>query len=345
MARRAAQTPTARKATMTDVARLAGCSQATVSFVLNNAVGVKISEETRQKVIQAARSLKYGEASPIARAAMDGPESFGFVVDQMATSPETVNALEGARQASWEEGTVILAAQTMGIRSMEDSVVRSLSRGGVSGLVYMSIFTRRVTLPAILYDLDIPVVLLNCYSDDNQFPSVVPDDFEGGRRAAQALIARGRRRIATITGEPFMEASLDRLKGYRRALDEAGLPHDPELTLEGNWSPTSGYEATRRLLGHRDRPDAIFCQNDKMASGCYEAVREAGLAIGSDISIIGYDDDEICRHLRPLLSTIILPHREMGAWAVNALRRARPRKAGAYRPHRASVVYVERNSI
>ncbi|CAN7568113.1 LacI family DNA-binding transcriptional regulator [Rhizobium sp. LjRoot30] len=334
-----------RKATMTDVARAAGCSQATVSFVLNNAVGVKISEETRQKVIQAARALKYGEASPIERPAIDSPKSFGFVVDQMSTSPETVNALEGARQGSWEEGIVILTSQTMGIRSMEDSVIRMMGRSGVSGLIYMTIFTRQVSLPAILYELNIPVVLLNCYTDDNHFPSVVPNDFEGGRRATRELIARGRQRIATITGEPFMQASLDRLRGYRLALEEGGVVHDPSLTLEGNWSPTSGYEAARRLLARDVRPDAIFCQNDKMASGCFEAIREAGLIIGDDISVVGYDDDEICRHLRPQLSTIVLPHREMGAWAVNELRRGSMGKRGAYEPHFAPVTYVERNSL
>jgi LacI family transcriptional regulator len=334
-----------RKATMTDVARLAGCSQATVSFVLNNAVGVKISDETRQKVIQAARTLKYGETSPIARPAIDGPASFGFVVDQMATSPETVNALEGARQATWEDGIVILASQTMGIRSMEEAAIRSMKQAGVSGLVYMSIFTRRVTLPAVLYELDIPVVLLNCYADDNHFPSVIPNEIEGGRRATSELIERGRKRIACITGEPFMEASLNRLRGYRRALDEAGIEHEPSLVLEGNWSPTSGYEATQKLLSGDVRPDAIFCQNDKMASGCYEAVREAGLVVGRDISIMGYDDDELCRHLRPQLSTIVLPHREMASWAVNALRAGKRGKPGGYRPHHASVVLVERASI
>lgn len=345
MARQASAKRAGRKPTMTDVARLAGCSQATVSLVLNNAVGVKISDETRQKVIQAARSLKYGEASPIARPAIDGPVTFGFVVDQMATSPETVNALEGARQSSWQEGIVILASQTMGIRSMEEAAIKSMTRAGVSGLVYMSIFTRRVTLPSALYDLEIPVVLLNCYADDNHFPSVVPNEVEGGRRATLELISRGRRRIACITGEPFMEASLDRLRGYRLALEVAGIQHHPELVMEGNWSPTAGYEATQKLLGLDVRPDAIFCQNDKMASGCFEAIREAGLAVGQDISVVGYDDDELCRHLRPQLSTVVLPHREMGAWAVNALRAGKRGKAGAYKPHHASVVFVERASI
>jgi LacI family transcriptional regulator len=330
---------------MTDVAKAAGCSQATVSFVLNRATDIKISEEMRARVFEAARVLGYGSAAgqrqgiPPASAGC-----IGFVVDQLATSPESVNAIDGARQACWEDDVLILVAQTLGNAAMEERAIETMLRSGITGLIYMTIFTRRITLPQFLYDLPVPVVLSNCYSADHALPAIVPDELAGGRRATEELIGRGHRRIATITGEPWMDAAQDRLKGYRKALAEAGIPFDPDLVVEGNWSPSAGFDATQKFLSLPDRPTAIFCQNDKMASGCFNALREAGLAIPGDIAVIGYDDDELCRHLRPQLSTLVLPHRAMGGWAVERLKRmSRPVKQG-YPVTRMECRFIERGS-
>lgn len=116
-----------------------------------------------------------------------------------------------------------------------------------------------------------------------------------------------------------MDATRDRLAGHLGALKAAGIAHDPALVIEGDWSASAGYEATMKLLALKERPTAIFCQNDRMAIGCYEALKEAGLSIPDDMSVVGYDDEEISRHLHPQLSTVILPHRQMGQWAVKAL--------------------------
>ncbi|WP_320416519.1 MULTISPECIES: LacI family DNA-binding transcriptional regulator [unclassified Rhizobium] len=336
-----------RRVTMTDVARLAGCSQATVSFVLNNVTGVKISAETRGKVIEAARSLGYGAASLIHRPLLKNIRSgaIGFLCDQLATSPETVNAIEGARQACWEEGVTILVAQTMGNPEMEKKAVEKMLRSGIDGLIYMTIFTRQVTPPDFLYDLPVPIALLNCFSQDHAFPSVIPDETAGGFDATSALIRLGHRRIATIIGEPFMSAAQDRLKGYKKALAKANIAYDADLVAEGNWSPTSGFEATQRFLALKERPTAFFCQNDKMASGCYNALRDAGLRIPEDVSVIGYDDDELCRHVRPQLSTLILPHRAMGAWAIGQLETMMPRTAQTYPLTKMDCNLIERGSL
>ncbi|RYE74066.1 MAG: LacI family transcriptional regulator, partial [Hyphomicrobiales bacterium] len=96
---------------------------------------------------------------------------------------------------------------------------------------------------------------------------------------------------------------------------------------EGDWSASAGFDGTVKLLALEQRPTAIFCQNDRMAIGCYEALKEAGLSIPEDMSVVGYDDEEISRHLHPQLTTVILPHRQMGQWAVQALaasEKARP---------------------
>lgn len=335
---------TTKRVTMMDVAKEAGCSQATVSVALNNVTDIKISPELRTRVIEVARALGYGVSSPIRRAALEDLRGscIGFIVDQLATTPEAVNAIEGARHASWENNVTILVAQTQGRAEHERKAVAHLLRAGVQGIVYMSVFTRRVSLDQVFLDLPVPLVLLNCYTSENIFPSVVPDELAGGRVATTTLIAKGHRRIGTIVGESFMEAAQDRLEGYRQALVAAGIPYDDRLVSDGNWTPTSGYEAAQKLLALDEPPTAIFCQNDKMAMGCYNAAAEAGLKIPQDLSIIGYDDDELSRHLRPQLTTLELPHRPMGAWAIAQL--AKKAVQGRHRLHKVGCTLIERAS-
>lgn len=319
--RRNAAQDARRRVTMTDVARAAGCSQATVSLVLNGVTGIKLSQALRDRVNMVAAELGYvlppATSRPGAAATSGG--TIAFVVDQMATSPEAIVAIEGARQASWDDGNVVVAAQTLSDPQMEVRTLKALTGRGTIGVIYMAIFTRPVTVPPMLYDLDVPVVLLNCTSEDGAFAAVVPAEIKGGATATKHLIAQGHRRIATITGEPWMDAARDRLAGHLQALTAAGIEHDPDLVVEGDWSASAGFDATVKLLALEERPTAIFCQNDRMAIGCYEALKEAGLSIPEDMSVVGYDDEEISRHLHPQLTTVILPHRQMGQWAVKAL--------------------------
>lgn len=333
-----------KRVTMMDVAKVAGCSQATVSVVLNNVTDIKISPDLRARVLEVARSLGYGLSSPVWRGGLEDLRGscIGFVVDQLATTPEAVNAIEGARHASWDNDVTILVAQTQGRAEHERSAVARLLRAGAQGIVYMSIFTRRVSLDPALADLPVPLVLLNCYTDDNRFPSVVPDEKTGGRMATALLVRKGHTRIGTIVGEGFMEAAQDRLAGYREALADAGIAYDDRLVVEGNWTPTSGFEATQKLLSLAAPPTAIFCQNDKMAMGCFNAIGEARLSIPGDLSVVGYDDDELARHLRPQLTTLELPHRPMGAWAIAQL--AKEPAPGPHRIHKVGCTLIERSS-
>jgi LacI family transcriptional regulator len=202
---------------------------------------------------------------------------------------------------------------------MEPTAIETLLSLGVSSMIYMTIITRELQAHPMLYELDIPVVLLNCYTQDHAFASVIPSEIAGGQAATRHLIEQGHRRIGTIIGEMWMDAASSRLEGYRRALATADIPFDPNLVVQGDWSTTGGYEATRSLLTLKHPPTAIFCQNDRTALGCYDALREAGLVVPGDVSVVGYDDEEISRHLRPKLTTCVLPHRAMGRWAIEHL--------------------------
>jgi len=303
---------------MTDVAAAAGVSQTTVSLVLNDNRGARLSAETRQRVLDAAASLGYRLVKRgAARLPISDATAIGFVVNEMSTDPWCAIALDGAREKAWEHGLTVSAAVTRGDAEMEEAVLAQMTAQPLLGLIYGTIHTRRIVAPAALYR--IPTVLLNCYVSDRSLPSVVPGEVRGGHTATQRLILAGHRRIGCIEGEALMDASRDRQKGYRQALASADLPFDPELVRPGNWEPSAGYEQTRVLMGLAEPPTAIFCCNDMMALGCFEALKELGLRIPEDVAVVGYDNREIAQFTHPPLTTVLLPHFDMGALAAEQI--------------------------
>jgi LacI family transcriptional regulator len=302
---------------MIDVANEARVSQTTVSLVLNHADGARLSAETRERVVKAAARLGYqpgrhGAAPPTAAAV-----SLGFICDEISTDPWTAIGLDGVREKAWEHGYTVTTMVTRGDVEMERAALAQLAALPWAGLVYATINTRLVDQPPA--SLRTPTVLLNCHVANGALPSIVPGEVAGGHAATDVLLRAGHRRIGYINGEASMEASRHRLRGYRQALATADLPFDPELVRDGNWQPLSGYEATRALMSLAAPPSAIFCANDLMAVGCYEALRELGLRIPEDVAVMGYDDRELAQHLHPPLTTVLLPHFEMGSIAAEIL--------------------------
>ncbi len=307
----------AARITMKDVALKAGVSQSTVSFVLNGQEDMRISSETRKRVLDAVRALDYRP-----RSAGRPPKSIsnaviGLMFDEIATSPFASISIEGVQEEAWKHDILVEVVMTGGDPGYEAAVLRKWSADRVVGIVYGSILTRAVRPPDVLAKHR--AVLLNCYDPEGRFVSVVPAERRGGEVATEALIAAGHTKIAFISGEPWMEASDQRMEGYERALRKARIPVDPSLIVEGNFLPSGGRIATQKLMAASDRPTAIFCANDLMAVGCYEALKEMGVSVGKDVAVMGYDDQEIAQHLSPALSTVLLPHREMGQWCASRL--------------------------
>lgn len=333
-----------KRVTMTDVARAAGCSQSTVSVVLNNTPSIKISAETRGRVLAAIEELGYRQQkSRVAPAS--GNHQIAVIFDRIATSPEAVVSIDGAREAAWESGHIVCVFQTLNDAEMEPLTIRTALANGADAIIYATIMTRQVEPPPMLYKAGAPVILLNCYSNDHAFPTILPGEVAGGHRATDVLIAAGHRRIAHITGEMWMDAAKDRLAGHRHALATADIPFDPALVREGNWQASAGYEQTNALMDLPNPPTAIFCSNDRMAVGCYEALKERGLSIPGDVSVIGYDDEEIASHLTPQLTTLVLPHREMGRWAVETALSLGAGGPGRFRPVKLECPLIERASV
>ena len=164
-----------------------------------------------------------------------------------------------------------------------------------------------------------PVVLLNCYTGERRHLSILPGEVAGGFSATSYLLGVGHRRIALINGEPWMDASQERQKGYRQALATADIAFETGLVRNGDWLPLKGYLHTIDLLRQAEPPTAILCANDLMAIGALKAAAELGLRVPNDLSIMGYDDQELARYTHPPLTTLLLPNYEMGRRAAEAL--------------------------
>ena len=310
-----------RRPTMTDIARLAGVSQSSVSLVLNQMSGARISPETQAKVWEAAHKIGY-RLPGLRHLPVKDPDvernKIAFIVDEISTSPHPVVSFDGARDYAFEQGLIVCAHATRSNPELEEAVLRSvLHDQSIVGVIYATIFTRKVRLPAALKD--IPTVLLNCYAEPRKHMSVVPGEVAGGFAATNFLTSLGHRRIGFINGEPWMDAAIDRLKGYKQALATADVAFDETLVRDGDWLPLRGYEAALDLLAMENRPTAIFCGNDLMAIGVMEAAAEMGLSVPGDLSVMGYDDQELARYTHPPLSTLVLPNYEMGQKAAEML--------------------------
>lgn len=319
--RSSGRTSESGRPTMTDIARIAGVSQSSVSLVLNEMSGARISPETQTRVREAAHKIGY--KLPATRAGVEpGPavekDTIAFIVDEISTSPHPVVSLDGIRDYAFEQGLLVSAHATRSNPDLQDAVLRSILRDpSIVGVVYATIFTRKVSVPAQLKH--IPTVLLNCYSEPRQHMAIVPGEVAGGFTATAHLTSLGHKRIGFINGEPWMDAAMDRLKGYKQALATADIAFDETLVRDGDWLPLRGYEAGMDLLSMENPPTAILCGNDLMAIGVMEAAAEKGLKVPQDLSVMGYDDQELARYTHPPLSTLILPNYEMGQRAAEIL--------------------------
>lgn len=305
-----------KRATMHQVAELAGVSQATVSLVLNGVANARISRLTRRRVQEAAEALGYrrgpGHKLPAGRHRV-----IGLFIDEISTTPLAAPLIEGARDEAALQDIIIATFCTGNNPVLEQAGLDMLVAHNAIGVIYSTLMTREVIVPEQLSRL--PLILLNCYEKRLRYPSVVPGDLVGGFTATETLIRAGHSRIAHLAGEHVIEAAIDREKGYRMAMQKWGLPVEDGLVTLGGWTIQAGRERALALLSQPNRPTAIFCYCDRMAIGCYEAARMLGLSIPGDLSIVGFDDEDIAANMDPPLTTILLPHDEMARWAVSQL--------------------------
>jgi LacI family transcriptional regulator len=211
---------------------------------------------------------------------------------------------------------------TNGVAEVEKAATRSLIQRNVDGLIYAAMFHQEIETPEYLNGQQ--VVLLDCFDDQKKFDSVVPDEAQGARDAVKFLVDQGHTKIAHITTNENTIAARERIKAYKEVLDENNIDFNSEYVIKENSANSiDGYQATQKILALKNLPTAIFCYTDRMAMGAYEAIAEKGLSVPKDISVVGFDNQlNVAEALRPPLTTVQLPHFEMGAWAATRLLQA-----------------------
>jgi LacI family transcriptional regulator len=300
-----------------DVAKHAGVAPSTASAVLNGrAVEARIAEPTQVRVRAAAAELGYRPNLAARNLRSHTSRIVGLVSDAIAAEPYAGEMVRGAYASALTHDRLLVIAETDGSRSVEDDLVRGMLDRQIDGLVYGCLSTRRVEVSAAVTEL--PVVLLNCVADRLPGPAVIPDEVGGGCEAARGLLAAGHGDGIYVIGRRPRDvlAGHRRLRGIRAELAAAGAALAGLVDCE--WTPQDGRSAVTDLLA-RTRPAALICLNDRIALGAYQAIQQAGLRIPWDISVVAFDDSVMAGWLQPGLSSVALPHYEMGRLATDLL--------------------------
>ncbi|WP_225630567.1 LacI family DNA-binding transcriptional regulator [Streptomyces solaniscabiei] len=306
--------------TSRDVARIAGVSHTAVSFVFNGRAEGNLSPATQERIRQAAAQLGY-RPDPLARGLRRRRTAvIGMVTDGIASSPFAGRLLRGAMETAWDSGHLVLTVDSGGDPAKEDAAVAELLDRRVDGIVYAAMSLRRVRVPEGLHRTH--AVLANCLPEDGSLPAVVPAERAGGRTAARLLLDAGHRRLAVVGGLDDI-ASVERLRGFRDALRVEGVTVPKEWVVRTGGEISGGHEGALRLLDSvpaERRPTAVFCYNDRVAAGVLHAATRLGIDVPGELSVVGYDDQEhMAAFLSPPLTTVALPHREMGEAAARLL--------------------------
>ncbi|MFT8492914.1 MAG: LacI family DNA-binding transcriptional regulator [Liquorilactobacillus satsumensis] len=304
-----------KKPTLKDIAEIAEVSVATVSWAING-TKARIPQKTRAKIIKIAKEIGY-RPNVLARNLVQGKtDLIGFVTDDVATSPFAGEIIAGAQEEAWKSNKILLIVNTDGKKEVEDNALKMMKEQQVQGIIYSTWYHRKVTSPSLF--AEIPSLFVNCYSQQEDYMAVVPNEVQGGRTATDLLIKAGHKRIAFINTTSVSPAQSDRLQGYKDALKNANLTYDDALVIYAKPNQEGGYDVANSIIGLG--VSAVFCHNDRVAMGLYDGLRKRNVKIPADISIVGFDNQEIiAEHLHPKLTTVALPHYNLGAIGVQQL--------------------------
>ncbi|RQR27578.1 LacI family DNA-binding transcriptional regulator [Burkholderia sp. Bp9142] len=300
--------------TLADVAKIAGVSQMTASRALNDRPGV--SRETRDEVLRIAASIGY-VVNRTAQKLSGGRNGIIGIITPMLDNQFASELILGVGRAARSVGYETLVYTVFDEDRDTHSGVIGLMQQFADGVV--AILPRESIYFEALAAAHVPVVVIDQRGTLTGFPSVSVDNYGGARLAVEHLASLGHERIGFISGGDAIEGVRERLRAYHDALTQLGLPRDPKLVAEGDLSQMKAFEAASTLLAQVDPPTAIFCANDLSAFGAIAAVREAGLRVPNDISIIGFDDIPMAAQVHPALTTIRQPFPQMARSAVNTL--------------------------
>lgn len=307
-------TPMSREPTIYDVARVAGVGIATVSRVLNKSP--RVSEETREKVLQAMARLNYQPS--VVASALTKKKTYTvalFVSD--ITNPFWGGVARGVEDLGREHGFSVVMCNTDYDPAREAQYIAVLRKKNVDGFIFASADLRNINIFK-LKAAGFPIVLLSREVEGVEVDVVRVDDREGGYLATRHLVELGHRRIAIITGPLSSYPAYQRLRGYTQALEEAGLEWREEYVVEGGFRGEAGRLADQ-LLALPEAPTAIVAANDLVAAGVYKTLKARGVRVPADVSVVGYDDSDLAELMEPGLTTVAQPLYDMGRKAMEFL--------------------------
>ncbi len=307
-----------RKATSADVAIRAGVSRTTVSFVLNNTPGKNIPEGTRRKVLEAAREMGFVPNEKARDVAMIKHNSIGFFIPHagyISSDAYIIRVIEGMTPVL-NKNRFRLVLQPLKLQEM-DYLARA-RQDSVDGIVLMDTRDDDKGL-AELIAAGFPLVVIGTVSHSSVIQIDI-DNRSAARSAVEYLISLGHQDIGMILHAPVSYyASRDRFEGYRDAMEGAHRVVRKQWVHSANLTEESGYKAMAEILAGEKRPTAVFAGNDVVAYGGMQAIKDAGLSIPGDISIVGFDDDLPSRYVNPPLTTVTNPAPSLGAEAARML--------------------------
>lgn len=309
--------PRRGRPTQTDVARLSGVSQATVSQVLNDKATM-VPAETRQRILAAAEELGYIPDSTARALRVRASNTVAFILPDI-TNPFYPAVERGVQDVAERYGYDVIVYNADGDEAKERKAIRSVQSRGVDGVI-ASFFCLTTADLRPLLEHGVPVVRLEPRArrvSDLPLDNVFTDNVKAARTAVDHLVDKGYRRIGMIAGRSGPGPM--RLEGFRQSLATHGVKAVESLIVEGDFTEEGGYAAMRRLLRGRRPPDAVFAANDLMAMGALLAMRETGTRVPDDVAVIGVDDIPAAKLISPALTTVRLFQDQVGRRAAELL--------------------------
>jgi len=303
-------------ATIRDVAQRAGVSVATVSHVINGTR--KVAPETAARVRRAMEELDYHPNAVARSLRTRKTQAIGVVVSDI-TNPFFATLVRGAEDAAIEAGYSLIVCNSDETPEKEDLYVRLLWRRRMDGLLIAPVRDGASSAVQELARRQMPFVFIDRKAKGVEADAVLSDNVGGAYLATQHLIERGHKRIGIVLGIPGATTTEERLAGYRRALEEAGVPLAEDLVVWGGYRVAGGRRATAKLLSLSDPPTAIFSTNNLMTVGVLKELFHRKVRIPKDVAVVGFDDLEWAEMANPPLTTVAQQPYEIGHRALALL--------------------------
>jgi LacI family transcriptional regulator len=303
-------------ATIKDIARKVGVAPSVVSRALNNRYGVK--ETTKEQILKIAAELNYYPNTAARSLVTRKTRTIGIMMADIS-EPYYSQLIKGMEYVASQTDYMLLFSNSF--ESLEHGLVlqKMVDAERVDGLIIVGSNINDKNFAYRLLERNVPFILVERNFRDCRINCLWSDNIKGGYLATKHLIDKGHRRIAHISGNLDSQEALDRLEGYKKALNEHGLIYTEELVAHGRFVWQHGYTAMKELLDCQPRCTAVFVANDSMAYGAMQAICETGFKIPEDIAVIGYDDLQFSALTNPPLSTLRQPRYEMGQHAMETL--------------------------